>query len=75
MRWISRHIAADELLDHRVVARFDLTTDRRYWLVLQSAEASVCLHDPGFETDIVVAADVAALHGVYTVTAPLAGGR
>src|SRR5262249_27486371 len=48
MRWISRHIASEKLPDRRVVARFEFRVPkpRRYWLVLEHDEASVCLHDP-----------------------------
>jgi DNA-binding HxlR family transcriptional regulator len=67
MRWISRHIARDQLPGRRIVARFEFPVPRssRYWLVLEPDEASVCLHDPGFDTDIFVTADTAALYGVY----------
>jgi len=67
MRWISRHIATDALPERRVVVQFDFAKPRRrrFWLVLDHAEASVCLHDPGFDTDIFVVADTAALYRVY----------
>ena len=67
MRWISRHIATDALPNRRVVAQFDFARPkrRRFWLVLERAEASVCLHDPGFDTDVYVTADTAALYRVY----------
>jgi DNA-binding HxlR family transcriptional regulator len=67
MRWMSRHIAVDQLPDRRIVAQFvfSLPKSRRYWLVLEREEASVCLHEPGFDTDIIVTADTEALYGVY----------
>lgn len=67
MRWISRHIATAQLPDHRVVAHFELSARRpkRYWLVLEPQETSLCLQDPGFDTDVFVTADTAALYGVY----------
>jgi len=67
MRWISRHVALDQLPGRRIVARFEFPVprSRRYWLVLEPQEASVCLQDPGFDTDVFVTADTAALYGVY----------
>jgi DNA-binding HxlR family transcriptional regulator len=67
MRWMSRHIAVDQLPDRRIVAQFVFAVpkNRRYWLVLEREEASVCLHEPGFDTDVIVTADTEALYSVY----------
>lgn len=67
IRWISRHVATGALPAHRVVSQFDLTGPpaRRYWLVLDPADVSVCLHDPGFPVDVFVAASTAVLYDVY----------
>jgi HxlR-like helix-turn-helix len=67
MRWIGRHVATSELPARRVVARFDFTAPRvrRYWLVLDSEETSVCLHDPGFDTDVFLTSDAETLYRVY----------
>ena len=67
MRWISRHVAMDRLPGRRIVAQFEFPVPRsqRYWLVLEPEEASVCLHSPGFDTDVFVTADTEALYGVY----------
>ncbi len=67
IRWISRHIASDRLPDRRVVTQFEFRVPRRrrYWLVLEPDEASVCLHDPGFGVDVFVGADTEALYRVY----------
>jgi DNA-binding HxlR family transcriptional regulator len=66
MRWISRHVAQDNLPAGRTVIQFEVTSPRRrYWLVLQPDEVSVCLHHPGFETDLVVKASTATLFDVY----------
>ena len=32
---------------------------------MESEECSVCLHDPGFEVDVNVVADTAAMYDVY----------
>ena len=60
-------VSAERLPSRRVVAQFELAAPRtrRYWLVLEPQETSVCLHDPGFGTDVVVTADTGALYGVY----------
>jgi len=67
IRWISRHVDTGALPGHRVVTQFDLTGPRarRYWLVLELAEVSVCLHDPGFQVDVFVVAGTAVLYDVY----------
>ena len=65
---IRRRMNTDRLPDRRVVVRFDFRaapkTFRRpatFWLVLEPGEVDVCLKDPGFETDLVVDADLLAL--------------
>jgi len=75
IRWISRHVATDALPGRRVVAQFDVTGPRcrRYWLVLEPTDVSVCLHDPGFEVDVFVAAGTAVLYDVYLGRCSLRG--
>jgi DNA-binding HxlR family transcriptional regulator len=67
IRWISRHVATAQLPDRRLVIAFELRTTRvrRYWLVLESDEVSVCMHPPGFDSDVTVAARTEALYAVY----------
>jgi len=67
MRWLSRHVATDQLPKRRIVTCFEFTAPhrRRYWLVLDAEETSVCLHDPGFETDVYVVSDADTLYRVY----------
>ncbi len=67
MLWISRHMNPDRFPDDRVVIEFELRSSRRphYWLVLEPGAASLCLRHPGFEADLEVDADVAALYDVY----------
>ena len=66
IRWISRHIASAQLPDRRIVIHFELAPrGKRYWLVLESEEVSVCVHPPGFDVDVNVVADTEALYGVY----------
>lgn len=72
MRWISRHIAHDELPADRRVVRFDFTAPRgRYWLALRPGDASVCLQYPGFEENVIVTSDAATMYDVYLGRASL----
>jgi DNA-binding HxlR family transcriptional regulator len=62
-----RRINVERLPDQRIVARFQFTGTARgtYWLILERPEPSVCLTDPGFETDLHVTADTLALHRIW----------
>jgi hypothetical protein len=69
---IHRRLNLDRLPERRVVVRFDFHGMPRasrcpttWWLVLQRPEVDVCLKAPGFEEDLVVRADVAALTRVW----------
>ena len=70
--WMQRRVNLDMIPPRRVVIQFDLHgfVPRKlrvgtYWLVLQPRDASVCLQDPGFDIDLLVEADVAALYRVW----------
>lgn len=69
---IHRRINVDRLPERRVVVRFDfrgvpraLRCPTTWWLILQRPEVDLCLKEPGFEVDLVVHADVAALTRVW----------
>jgi hypothetical protein len=69
---MQRRVKFDALPPHRVVIQLDLRGFARrgartgtYWLVLQAREASLCLHHPGFDIDLLVEAEVAALYRVW----------
>ncbi len=66
MWWMRRRIQRDRLPSRRVVAQFDFhgRRDGSYWLVMERAEVSVCLHHPGFTIDLLVTADIAAFYRV-----------
>jgi hypothetical protein len=56
------------------VVTFDFwSPKRRYWMVLEPSEVSVCLQHPGFDVDVEVTADTAALYRVYLGQAELGG--
>ena len=56
-----------ELPHRRTVVRFDLTgrKGRRLWLVLVPRDVSSSLKPPGFESDLIVRADVSVLYRVW----------
>jgi hypothetical protein len=69
---IQRRIAVERLPGERVVARFDFRGFpagyrgyRTLWLVLERPDVDLCLKDPGFEADLVVAADLKTLARVW----------
>lgn len=65
--WIRGGVDHDALPDRRVVVQFDFSgaNRSRYWLVLEPSDASVCLADPGFDSDLILHADLATLYKVY----------
>ena len=67
VRWISRHLARDQLPPRRVVVAFEVTgrPSRWYWLVVDTEDVSICRHDPGFPTDATVRCDARTLYRVY----------
>ena len=67
-----RRIAVDKLPEKRVVVRFDFRgvpvghkAPKTYWLVLERPEVDLCIIEPGFEVDVFVDADLAALTRVW----------
>lgn len=63
--WLHRQLDPTGLPRPRFTV-FVLFTDHpnRYWIVLEN-EASICLADPGFEVDVTVRTDRAALYRAY----------
>ena len=71
--WMARHVDREQLLD-RTVVQFDFRSPKkRYWMVLEPAEVSVCLQHPGFDVDLEVSVDTATLYRVYIGRADLGG--
>ena len=69
---IHRRVSTDRLPDRRVVVRFDfrgvpkiVRGSTTFWLILQQRDVDMCLKDPGFEVDVVVDADLAAMTKVW----------
>src|SRR5262245_16712207 len=72
--WMARHVDRQQLPPGRTVIRFDFRgPKRRYWMVLEPSEVSVCLQHPGFDVDLEVTVDTATLYRVYLGQAELSG--
>ena len=64
--WMQRRVDLAALPPERVVVRFDFRGHSLpLWLVLERPTPSACLQDPGFPTDLVVDADLAAFYEVW----------
>ena len=73
-----RRIALERLPETRVVVRFDFRgvpaghkAPKTYWLVMERREVDVCVLEPGFEVDVYVDADLAALSRVWLGEIPI----
>jgi DNA-binding HxlR family transcriptional regulator len=72
--WMARHVDRERLPADRTVVQFDFRDPaKRYWMVLEPSEVSVCLQHPGFDVDLQVKVDTATLYRVYLGRAALAG--
>jgi DNA-binding HxlR family transcriptional regulator len=69
---VRRRIATAQLPERRVVVLFRFTGlpasyrgPAEFWLVLTRSAAELCIEDPGFEVDLQVDADIAAMASVW----------
>jgi DNA-binding HxlR family transcriptional regulator len=64
---IHQRIRRDLLPAPRTVVEFDFRgrSGRRLWLVLEPREISVCLKPPGFDTDLIVRAELSFFYRVW----------
>ena len=64
---IHQRVHRDLLPERRTVVEFDFTgpRGRRVWLLLEPREISVCVTPPGFDSDLVVHADLAFFYRVW----------
>jgi DNA-binding HxlR family transcriptional regulator len=60
-------IRRDKLPPKRVVIQFDFRVPGKgnFWLILTTADVTLCLTDPGYEIDVLVTADLAAFYKLY----------
>jgi DNA-binding HxlR family transcriptional regulator len=72
--WMARHVDREALPLDRTVVQFDFRSPKkRYWMVLEPSEVSVCLQHPGFDVDLEVSVDTATLYRVYLGRLELGG--
>src|SRR5919108_507024 len=72
--WMARHVDRQRLPPDRTVVQFDFRDPkRRYWMVLEPSEVSVCLQHPGFDVDLQIIVDTTTLYRVYLGRAELGG--
>ena len=71
---MARHVDREQLPADRTVIQFDFCDPaKRYWMVLEPSDVSVCLQHPGFDVDLEVRVDTATLYRVYLGRAELGG--
>jgi DNA-binding HxlR family transcriptional regulator len=65
--WMRRRVCFDALPRRRVVIQFDFRggPKQSYWLLVETADASVCLKNPGFDIDVIVTAEIMAFYRVW----------
>jgi DNA-binding HxlR family transcriptional regulator len=72
--WMARHVDRERLPAERTVIQFDFRDPaKRYWMVLEPSDVSVCLQHPGFDVDLEVRVDTATLYRVYLGRAEIGG--
>jgi DNA-binding HxlR family transcriptional regulator len=74
--WMRRRVCLDQMPRSRIVIEFEfrgVPSKEHFWLVIESsAGASICLHNPGFDIDVIVAADIAVFYRVWLGHMPFA---
>jgi DNA-binding HxlR family transcriptional regulator len=65
--WMRRRVRIEAIGKRRVVIQFDFGGRPRqsYWLLIERADVSVCLKNPGFDVDVTVSADIVAFYRVW----------
>lgn len=64
--WMRDLVNLEELPEQRVVVEFNFreTRPKRFWLILDKDDVSVCVKHPGFDIDMLIQAELAALYEV-----------
>lgn len=67
MWWMRSRVYVDHLPDERVVVQFCFTGARydTFWLLLTKEDVSVCLTDPGFETNVLVTTPLSTFFQIW----------
>lgn len=64
--WAHDRLDFSAFPDRRIVLQFVFRREpRRFWIVKDPSGPSVCTHDPGFEVDVRIEAELAALYQVW----------
>jgi DNA-binding HxlR family transcriptional regulator len=65
--WVRRRVRIEAIGKRRVVIQFDFGGGprQRYWLLIERADVSVCLKNPGFDIDVIVSTDLVAFYRVW----------
>ena len=65
--WMRRRVCLEAIGKRRLLIQFDFSggPKQSYWLLVERADVSVCLKDPGFDTDVIVSADIVAFYRVW----------
>jgi DNA-binding HxlR family transcriptional regulator len=76
MWWMRRRVCLNRMPRPRIVIEFEfrgVPSKKHFWFVIESsAGASICLQNPGFDVDVIVAADIAAFYRVWLGHMPFA---
>jgi DNA-binding HxlR family transcriptional regulator len=51
---LCKHVQPGEIPEDRLVFRFDVRGDRRYWLLLHRPAPEICFKPPGYDEDLVL---------------------
>jgi DNA-binding HxlR family transcriptional regulator len=67
MWWLRNRVEVERLPERRIVAQFDFhgAATISFWLILTKADVTLCLTDPGYDINVLVTADLAALYKVW----------
>jgi DNA-binding HxlR family transcriptional regulator len=65
--WMRRRVCMEAIGKRRVSIQFNFSGGPRqsYWLLIEQADVSVCLKDPGFAINVIVAANLTAFYRVW----------
>jgi DNA-binding HxlR family transcriptional regulator len=70
--WMHRRFDPNALPDDRTVFELAFADDpRRFWIVVEPVGPSVCLSDPGFETDVLIRTDRRTMYEVWMGRLPV----
>jgi DNA-binding HxlR family transcriptional regulator len=65
--WMRRRVCVEAVGKSRAVIQFDFggRSRKSYWLLIERADVSVCLKNPGFDIDVTVSTDIVAFYRVW----------